>query len=477
MVFSSHIFIFYFLPLCLLLYYSLPRRLKNGFLTLFSYVFYGWFEPWYILLMLTSTFVDYFAARQISAQDASALKRKTALVVSLFTNLGLLGAFKYAVFAQENLNWLLHTFGASGFDVLQVTLPIGISFYTFQTISYTVDVYTGRAEPVRRFSDFSCFVALFPQLVAGPIVRYNTVSEQLANREHTLTRFCSGLSLFILGFAKKILLANPLGELADAVFGAQQVSSGAFFQADATMLGAWLAIVAFALQIYFDFSGYSDMAVGLGRMLGFEFIKNFDDPYQSQSITEFWRRWHISLSTFLRDYLYFPLGGNRHGRIRTYVNLATVMLLGGLWHGAKWTFVIWGAYHGLLLICERANGKRSFVPFAPWYIQRMVTFVLVLVGWVFFRADDVPAALHHLGAMIGWGGNQAESVLLYGQLLAPGPMVMLGVCVLLSQLKIQAWDVSERLSAMRMFLILALFITSVGAMFAQQHNPFLYFQF
>ena len=233
--------------------------------------------------------------------------------------------------------------------VLAIALPIGISFYTFHALSYTIDVYRGTAPPVRSFIDFACYIALFPQLVAGPIIRYNTVADQLVSRSHTWEKFASGVTLFILGFAKKILLANPMGRVADAAFDAQSLSAP----------DAWFGALAYAFQIYFDFSGYSDMAIGLGRMIGFEFLKNFDSPYQAESITDFWRRWHISLSTFLRDYLYIPLGGNRKGPRRTYVNLIVVMLLGGLWHGANWTFVAWGAYHGILLAFERFRGKRS----------------------------------------------------------------------------------------------------------------------
>ncbi|MCH7727082.1 MAG: MBOAT family protein, partial [Planctomycetes bacterium] len=265
MVFTSHIFLFYFLPFALLVYYLLPFRFRNVFLTLASYLFYGWWMPWFVLLMMTSTVVDYFCARIISVSGARRSHRVAALVTSIVVNLGLLGFFKYYMFAAETLNGLLELFGADVLRVFTVALPIGISFYTFQTMSYTIDVYRGDAPPVKSFGDFSCFVSLFPQLIAGPIVRYNTVAEQLASREHTFSKFASGTSLFILGFSKKILLANPMGEVADAVFSAESL----------TAVDAWFGIVAYAYQIYFDFSGYSDMAIGLGRMLGFEFPKNF----------------------------------------------------------------------------------------------------------------------------------------------------------------------------------------------------------
>ncbi|HUU00993.1 MAG TPA: MBOAT family protein [Myxococcota bacterium] len=467
MVFTSHIFVFYFLPACLLVYYLLPRRFRNLFLTVASYLFYGWWKPWFVTLMMTSTMVDYVAGRVISAAGASKRRRKLALIVSMCTNLGLLAVFKYAMFTQENLNTMLHLFGAQGFEVLRITLPIGISFYTFQTMSYTIDVYRGTAKPVRRFVDFSCFVALFPQLIAGPIVRYNTIAEQLDNRRHTLDLFSSGVMLFILGFAKKILLANPVGAIADAAFAVNGPSA----------LVAWLGALAFTFQIYFDFSGYSDMAIGLGRMFGFEFPKNFNSPYQSESITDFWRRWHISLSTFLRDYLYFPLGGNRRGARRTYFNLATVMLLGGLWHGAYWQFVVWGAYHGALLIAERLIGKKSYYAGLPHPVRVAMTFGLVVISWVPFRADNMGQALRHVGSMFGLTSSAPSAGLLYGQLLSFNCLFMLAVCALLSGFKTQAWDFAEKLSWAKVPVLVVLFVVSCAAMFAQAFNPFLYFQF
>jgi alginate O-acetyltransferase complex protein AlgI len=467
MVFSSHIFVFYFLPLCLALYYLLPYRFRNLFLTFASYAFYGWWKPWFVTLMMTSTLVDFIAGRVISADGASPRRRKIALIVSLCTNLGLLGVFKYGVFVQDNLNILMQLFGSDGFEMLKITLPIGISFYTFQTMSYTIDVYKGTAQPVRRFVDFSCFVALYPQLIAGPIVRYNTVAIQLAERKHTLQRFSSGVSLFILGFAKKILLANPIAALADAAFAADQP----------TALAAWFGAAAFAFQIYFDFSGYSDMAVGLGRMLGFEFPKNFNSPYHSDSITDFWRRWHISLSTFLRDYLYFPLGGNKKGKRRTYANLAIVMLLGGFWHGAYWQFIVWGAYHGALLIAERLIGKKSYYAGLPHLVRVLLTFMLVVISWVPFRADTMGEALGILGAMFGILTPSPGAPLVYGVMFAPSGLIMMGICVFFVAFRTQAWDFAEKLSWWKVPVLIGLFALSIGTMFAQSFNPFLYFQF
>src|SRR3954469_17642817 len=404
MVFTTYLFVFYFLPLVLLCYYALLASgrglgatngrtclVLNAFLLLASYIFYGWWNPWFILLMLGITVMNYACVRLLGWRHAGPGLRYWAVTAAIAISLGTLGFFKYFGFFEENLNQVLAWLGADTVKVLAIVLPIGISFYTFHALSYSIDVYRGTAPPVRSFADFACYIALFPQLVAGPIIRYNTVSDQLVSRGHSWEKFSSGVALFILGFAKKILLANPMGRVADAAFDAQSLSTP----------DAWFGAVAYALQIYFDFSGYSDMAVGLGRMIGFEFMKNFDSPYHADSITDFWRRWHISLSTFLRDYLYIPLGGNRKGPIRTYVNLIVVMLLGGLWHGANWTFVAWGAYHGGLLAFERFQGKQSVYHRLPRPFRVATTLVLVLFSWVLFRSASLPHALDYLGVMLG----------------------------------------------------------------------------
>jgi alginate O-acetyltransferase complex protein AlgI len=371
------------------------------------------------------------------------------------------------MFAQENVNYLLEAFGAQTFRVLEITLPIGISFYTFQTISYTVDVYRGTAPPARRFGDFTCFVALFPHLIAGPIVRYNTIADQFVERAHTIDRFSSGVALFILGFAKKILLANPMGRIADAAFAAD----------GPTALVAWAGVLAYAFQIYFDFSGYSDIAVGLGRMLGFEIPRNFNSPYRSQSVREFWQRWHMSLTSFLRDYLYIPLGGNRHGSRRTYANLVTVWLLGGLWHGANWKFVIWGGYHGLLMMLERMTGRQSLYPFLPSPLRILATFVLVLLSWVPFRAVDTSAALRYLGAMVGVRAPLEHSRVIDGVVFTPHNLALLAVCAIVVSLRTQAWDVAKEVTWPKLLPLCLLFALGLAAMFTQAFNPFLYFQF
>jgi len=468
MVFTTHIFIFYFLPLFLLVYFNLPYRWRNLWITVASYVFYGWWQPWFVCLMMFTTVMDFIWGRVITRPGATPAQRKAAVVACVVTNLGFLGFFKYYMFTAATLNQLLALVGAEPFRVLRVMLPIGISFYTFHSLTYIIDLYRGHATPARSFTDFSAFVALFPDLVAGPIIRYKTLAAQLAFREHTVTRFASGVCIFILGFAKKILLANPCGHVADAVFNAGHPLA----------LDAWVGVLAYAFQIYFDFCGYSDMAVGLGRMLGFEFLKNFDAPYRSESITEVWRRWHISLSSVLRDYLYFPLGGNRKGETRTYVNLAVVMLLGGLWHGAKWNFVVWGAYHGLLLGWERWRGKQSVYQAWPSGLRIALTFFLMLFSWVLFRADTLTGAMQYFGAMFGLAPISSTAPLLAADLYTPYRLLILAVCAGLVFQPLQAHDWAQRPQTWaRTALLLPLFVFSLMTMFSQAFNPFLYFQF
>ena len=362
MVFSSHLFLFYFLPAALVLYYLSPRPARHLVLTALSYVFYGWANPLFMAIMLGSTLIDYVCGLALTGQFSlkawsrpipllpkvagRSRAQKIALTCSIISNLSLLGFFKYFNFAMENYNALVSALGLPGgtVDFIRITLPLGISFYTFQSMSYAIDVYRGDARAIRNPIDYWCYVAMFPQLVAGPIVRFRDVADQLRERTHTIEKFARGVAFLALSLGKKILLANPCGKVADMAFDAGSIGC----------IDSWIGVVAYAFQIYFDFSAYSDMAIGLGLMLGFMFAKNFDSPYLSQSITEFWRRWHLSLSTWLRDNLYYPLGGNRKGPVRTYINLALVMLLGGLWHGASWNFVIWGAIHGL----ECGQGNR-----------------------------------------------------------------------------------------------------------------------
>jgi alginate O-acetyltransferase complex protein AlgI len=488
MVFSSYLFLFYFLPAALLLYYAAPRRARHLVLTTLSYLFYGWANPLFVPLLLGSTTIDYVAGLVIERDVARGSARRDrdgtfdgqatirgraarlALAASIVSNVSLLGFFKYFNFGAENLDALADWIGLPALRLdtaLVVTLPLGISFYTFQSMSYTIDVYRGRAAALRSFVDFACYVSMFPQLVAGPIIRFSEVADQLQSRTHTATKFARGVAFFCVGLAKKVLLANPCGKIADLAFDAGSLNP----------LEAWFGVTAYAFQIYFDFSGYSDMAIGLGLMLGFVFPKNFDSPYRSQSITEFWHRWHISLSTWLRDYLYVPLGGNRRGPARTYVNLLIVMLLGGLWHGAAWNFVIWGALHGGLLGFERLRGKSAIYGSLPASLRVAATFAIVLVTWVFFRATDLPHAGRYLGDMLGIGDAQAGASLLAGIVYQP---YYLGTFLLAAGIvwgAPQTWDWTRSITATKAAVVFALLVISAAVLATQAFNPFIYFIF
>lgn len=470
MVFSSHIFLFFFLSLALLAYYATPRRWRSLVLALESYVFYGWWNPWFTLLMLFTTVVDYYCGAWIVREGASERERKWALAVSITVGLAVLGFFKYALFFADSVSFAAGVFGWTAVEapdfLRRIVLPVGISFYTFQSMSYAIDLYRGDAKRARNFIDFACYVSMYPQLVAGPIVRYATVAEQLRSRSHTLENFVAGITRFNYGFAKKILLANPAGAIADAVFDAGALSSPL----------AWAGLFGYAFQIYFDFSAYSDMALGLGRTMGFRFPENFNSPYRSASLSEFWRRWHISLSSFLRDYLYIPLGGNRKGAVRTYANLLFVMLVGGLWHGAQWTFVAWGGVHGLALAVERwAARSRGWS--LPRPMAQVVTMAVVLVGWVLFRSPSFGEALAYFSALVGAGAGSGATAVLAATVFAPMGFLSLAVCAVVTFLLPNSSDILRRLTAGKVALGLVLLVVSVRVMGLQGHNPFLYFQF
>jgi alginate O-acetyltransferase complex protein AlgI len=485
MVFSSYLFLFYFLPVALLLYYAVPRRGQHLMLTIVSFIFYGWANPLFSFLLLFSTLVDYIAGlvialggpsswsrpiRRLDSGGRRTRRQRTALIVSIGTNLTLLAFFKYFNFGVDSYNGLVDWLGLTeiGLDVtLRVALPLGISLYILQSLSYVIDVYRGDSAAIKNFVDFLCFETMYPQLVAGPIIRYSEIEDQLQHRAYTTTKFARGIAFFSLGLSKKVLLANPCGKIADLAFEAGSLGP----------IEAWYGVTAYAFQIYFDFSGYSDMAIGLGLMLGFVFPKNFDSPYVSQSITEFWHRWHISLSAWLRDYLYIPLGGNRKGRVRTYVNLFVVMLLGGLWHGAAWNFVIWGALHGALLAFERLRGKAALYSGFPAPVRVGVTFTIVLVTWVFFRAADLPHAVRYLGDMLALGDPQEGAGLLAGLVYQPyylGTFLLAGAIVWSAP---QTWDWTRTLTLPKAAAVLAVFVLSVAVLATQAYNPFIYFIF
>jgi len=490
-VFSSHIFIFYFLPAALLGYYALaraPQRWRNLWLILTGYTFYGWAEPRFTLLMFATTSIDWLmsliiahntwqvwrvAHKALKALDRGKPKTPTqrlAITVSIISNLAVLGFFKYFNFGVDTYNAAIQSLGLGHLHwdtFFRVVLPLGISFYTFQALSYTIDVYRGEAAAMANFIDFSCFVSMFPHLVAGPILKFSFLADQLRNRTLTMDKFARGAAFFTLGLSKKILLANPCGKIADIAFDAGSIRT----------LESWFGSVAYAFQIYFDFSGYSDMAIGLGLMLGFIFAKNFDSPYRSESITDFWRRWHISLSTWLREYLYIPLGGNRHGHARTYRNLILTMLLGGLWHGASWNFVIWGGIHGGMLAFERSQGRQSFYHILPKPLRIGLTFVIVLVGWVFFRASDLHRATAYLASMFGLSHAHPGADLLSGILYKPYYLLSFasaGVVVWAGQ---QTWDWTQRMTLPKTLACFALGWLALAIMATQEYNPFIYFIF
>jgi len=465
MLFNSYEFIFLLLPIILIGYYLvLPKVWRHGWLVLCSYIFYGWWDYRYCGLLLLATCIDYIAGGQIAATE-DPVKKKRWLWVSVCSDLSMLGFFKYYDLGAGTVTAIAQWLGAdSGLPMLHLLLPVGISFYTFQAMSYSIDIYRGHAKPARSFIDFACYVSLFPQLIAGPIVRYHELDSQLRSHSHTWAKAGAGITLFILGLAKKVLLADAVAPMAD--WGFSQLSIG--------LAGAWTSLLAYTIQIYFDFSGYSDMAVGLGLMLGFRFPQNFNSPYKSASITEFWQRWHISLSSWLRDYLYIPLGGNKKGAVRTYVNLFLTMLLGGLWHGASWTFMLWGAYHGSLLALERMHGRRGFGWWLPRPLQILLTFVLVMFGWLLFRAtsmQDFSQMAQGLLGLHGWGTAfplADAGILNWGALL---------FCTILIFAARNSWEIRWQPRWRLALGLTLLFLICVATFLVNTSSPFLYFQF
>ncbi len=389
MVFSNLVFIFLFLPITLLVYFIVKNKWKNYILLLASLFFYAWGEPKYVILMIISIIMNYILGLLIDKYQYNVNFKKTFLILAVIINLLILGVFKYLNFFIDNIN---HFFNLS-IQMDPIPLPIGISFFTFQAMSYIIDVYRKDTKVQKNFFSLSLYISLFPQLVAGPIVRYNTISEQINKRIINNEKFSEGVQRFIIGLSKKVLLANSFAEIADSIF---DVSVS-----EVSMATAWIGILAYSLQIYFDFSGYSDMAIGLGKMFGFDFLENFNYPYISQSVSEFWRRWHISLSTWFRDYVYISLGGNRKGHTRTLINLIIVWTITGFWHGADWTFMAWGFYFGVLIIIERIGLERVIMKmYRP--LRHIYLLVIVMIGWVFFRANDFVYSIGYIKTMFGF---------------------------------------------------------------------------
>ncbi len=470
MVFSSLVFLFVFLPITLFLYFVVPRNFRNCILLIVSLVFYAWGEPIYIFLMLFSTVVDFIHGLLVERYAHQPKKAKRVVLSSVCINLGLLIFFKYSSFIIANINTLFGT----QFTVPDIALPIGISFYTFQTMSYTIDVFRKDAPAQRNIVDLGAYVTMFPQLIAGPIVRYQTVANQLNHRQETQSCFADGVQRFVIGLGKKVLLANNIGLLWN------QISSTEI--SNLSILTSWLGVLAFGLQIYFDFSGYSDMAIGLGKMFGFELLENFNYPYISQSITEFWRRWHISLGTWFRDYVYIPLGGNRKGKWRTYFNIFVVWFLTGLWHGASWNFVLWGLYFGIIITIEKAF-LMKWLHKIPAAIRHIYTLFLLLIGWGLFAFDNFTHLKAYFRVMFG-----LEEVDLYNQttlyyftsnamlliilIVASTPLMKL-IYHKLTQSKYRAFIELAVVPAI-CFLILMI---STAYLVDSSYNPFLYFRF
>lgn len=454
MVFSSILFIFYFLPLTLLLYYAGPSRLRNLVLLVMSLAFYSWGEPVYVSIMLFSTIFDYGNGLAIEKCLSSGRKRaaRAVLLLSVAGNLGILGFFKYSNFFIETVNAV----GGMDFPLLELSLPIGISFYTFQTMSYTIDVYLGQARAQKNLVQFGAYVAMFPQMVAGPIVKYKDISGQLADRNVTAERFSYGISRFITGLSKKVLLANNIGMVWE------QISGGNL--AGLSAAEAWIGAAAFSFQIYFDFSGYSDMAIGPGELFGFHFQENFNHPYRSKSMTEFWRRWHISLGTWFREYVYIPLGGSRKGMKRQLCNLLIVWCLTGLWHGASWNFLVWGLYFGVFLTAEKLFLLRRLEALPGW-VSHAYCLIFVAVSWVIFAFDSMADVCTYVKSMfgLGSGGWIGEAALYYGETWG----VFFVVCALCSL----------GIFKMKRAFLPVLFAASICFLAGGTYNPFLYFRF
>ncbi|MDE7055154.1 MAG: MBOAT family protein [Oscillospiraceae bacterium] len=461
MIFSSLPFLFFYLMAVLAVYKVSPLKLRNLILLLVSLFFYGWGEPVYILIMFLSIAVDYVHGMLVERWRDDGRKARRAVASSVFFNLAILVFFKYWDFIAANVN----AFTGLGLPVLGLPLPIGISFYTFQTMSYTIDVYRRDAPVQKNVVTFGAYVTLFPQLIAGPIVRYKSVAEQLEGRREDLEKFVSGIRRFSVGAAKKVLLANAIGQLWD-----QSLAAGSLSAA-----GAWMGLAAYAFQIYFDFSGYSDMAIGLGRMLGFEFLENFNYPYISKSVVEFWKRWHISLTTWFREYVYFPLGGNRVSKAKWIRNILTVWLLTGIWHGAGWNFLLWGLYYGLWMLAERLFlGK--YLEKLPDVLRHAYTMLIVLIGWALFAVEDMGRLGAYFRSLFGGGGLYAP---VDGYRLRTYLPTLVILAIGSTPLMKRVWDkLGERgQAALQPVLVLAALVLCTASLVDAGYNPFLYFRF
>lgn len=473
MVFSSAVFLFVFFPLTMMLYFIIGRSgdeekdiaKKNLILCLASLIFYAWGEPVYIVLMCLSIFFNYHLGLDIEKHRNSSRKMKALLIFGVCFNLFMLGFFKYAGFIVDNIN---SAFG-SAIDFEGLPLPVGISFYTFQILSYVIDVYKGQVRAQTKIVNFAAYITMFPQLIAGPIVQYSDIEKQLAHRTVSIDNFYEGIIYFIRGLGKKVLFANTIGAVYSDI-----ISQGI---GNVSVVTAWICIISYTLQIYFDFSGYSDMAIGLGKMFGFEFVQNFNFPYKASSITDFWRRWHISLSSWFRDYVYIPLGGNRKGTLRTIFNILVVWSLTGMWHGAAWNFIAWGMYYGILLILEKYILKKVLDKI-PLVFRHIGTIIVVMIGWVFFSSEDMIQATDFIGALTGFGnGSFLDSQALY--LLSENLFAMFAMSLSATGVFeiISTREETRVYKSVKCSIYLIIFILCIAYLVSETYNPFLYFRF
>lgn len=470
MLFSSITFLFLFLPVTVLIYYLVPQKTKNLVLLIASLFFYAWGEPVYVVLMILSILLNFFCGKDIGEKRADPVRAKRSLIFAVVMNVLILGFFKYYGLLMETLNVLF----PYEIPYRELALPIGISFYIFQELSYLIDIYRGNARPQERLLPFALYISMFPQLIAGPIVRYVDIEAQLLNRVMSMRKFGQGVMYFIVGFAKKVVLADSIGVLYEQI---TALPIGSF-----SVLTAWVGCLAFAFQIYFDFSGYSDMAIGLGKMFGFEFRKNFQYPYIAKNIGEFWRRWHISLGTWFREYVYIPLGGNKCPASRHLLNLLIVWALTGLWHGAQWNFLVWGLYYGVILILERYVWGRALGRL-PAFVQHIYTFVLVLIGWVFFFSPSLGAAMDYLGVMFGAGASAWIDRQGFYFLLTHWLLFLL--CAIGSSLRgmnilrlLTGSYESRRIRQIAACVVyIGMFLVSLAFLVTESFHPFLYFRF
>ena len=472
MVFSSIPFLFFFFPACLILYYAVPFKAKNIVLLIFSLIFYSWGEPIYIFLMFFTSLVNYFTGIIID-KSSKEVKRKITLIICIVINLGLLGFFKYSNFFVEQFNALTKL----DVKLLEVSLPIGISFYTFQNLSYSIDVYRKDYDVEKNFLTYLTYITMFPQLIAGPIVRFSTVRDELHKRDINLQRIGFGVTRFLIGLFKKVLIADNIAIIWNAVK-TQALDSGT------TVLTAWLGALCFTLELYFDFSGYSDMAIGMGQMLGFNFDENFDYPLSAVSVTDFWRRWHISLSTWFRDYVYIPLGGNRKGKARTIINILIVWTLTGFWHGSAWNFMFWGFYYGVLLILEK-NVWGKYLEKLPKFFRHFYTLFIVVFGFTIFVFDDTAELFSFIKVMFGVTSTGFVDSFILSLLANNAVVLLLGIVFAMPTYKIiknkllnsENLKIQEASRVAGAVILMALFVITVSFIVNASYSPFLYFRF